>query len=63
MKIRTELQNISAGFAQEAARRVANEPGSQDYTTAQWHARWEAICLQLIGATPVNRTPATDICG
>ena len=63
MKIRHELQNLSAGFAQEAARRVANEPGSQDLSTAEWHARWEAICMQLIGATPVNRTPATDICG
>ncbi|BFI96302.1 MAG: hypothetical protein RSP_18120 [Rhodanobacter sp.] len=63
MKIRPELQNISAGYAQEAARRLANEPGSENLTTAAWHARWEAICMQLVGGTPVNRTPASDICG
>lgn len=63
MKIRPELQNLSAGYAQEAARRLANEPGSHNLTAAEWHARWEAICMELIGAPHINRTPATDICG
>lgn len=59
MKIRPELQNISTGYALEAARRLANEPGSEHLSAIEWHARWEAICLSLIGVTPTNPVPNT----
>jgi hypothetical protein len=56
MKIRPELQNISTGYAMEATRRVANEPGSDQLTYTQWNARWEEVCMELIGKAPTNPT-------